>query len=540
MLIRPLLVSLLEATTMDKDLAHDLAHHQELESLRTEIHRLQKIVDVLIERAEQSITTPNSAFDVFQATVLLEDQVHSRTAELESALRKNEIISRELQCTQEKIAENARILKNILEYAPIGMSIIDATQRYILVNQAFCQIVGYEKAELMHMSPMDITHPDDKPISLHHLNGLWRNYYDAYQLEKRYLHKSGRPVWVKLSVSTIFDAQGIPVTYIGQVEDITTKRHAEENLRLAAKVFNCSNEAMMVTDQQNKIVTVNNAFSKLTGYTIADVIGQSPSMLGSGKHDRSFYENFWQQLNINGCWEGDIWNRKKSGEIFVERLSISTVLDNAGKIQNYVALFSDITAEHQAAEVIWEHANYDALTKLPNRHLFFDRLEQAKLHADRTSKAMALMFIDLDDFKAVNDSLGHQYGDDLLIQASARISQKVRESDSVARMGGDEFTIIFPAMTQTTHMTEIATQINQALASLFVLGKHEVYISASIGIAFYPQDALDTHHLIDCADKAMYCSKQQGRNTFNFYTPPMTVESINSKLNSRKHLKMQD
>ena len=502
---------------MDKDIAHNMAQHQELEHLRTEVHRLQKMVDVLIERAEQSMMTPNSAFDVFQATVLLEDQVRSRTAELEAALHNNEVISRELQYTKEKIEENQRILKNIVEYAPIGMSIIDATHRYTLVNQAFCQIVGYEKAELMHMSPMDITHPDDKPVSLHHLNGLWSSYYDTYQLEKRYLHKSGRPVWVKLTVSTIFDTQGIPNIYIGQVEDITIKRQAEENLRLAAKVFNCSNEAMMVTDQQNKIVTVNNAFSKLTGYTLADVIGQSPSILGSGKHDRSFYENFWKQLNVNGCWEGDIWNRKKTGEIFVERLSINTVFDNAGRIQNYVALFSDITAEHQAAEVIWEHANYDALTKLPNRHLFFDRLEQAKLHADRTSKVMALMFIDLDEFKAVNDNLGHQYGDDLLIQASARISQNVRESDSVARMGGDEFTIIFPAMTQTKHMVEIATHINHALASPFVLGKHEVQISASIGIAFYPQDSLDTQHLIDCADKAMYRSKQQGRNTFNFF-----------------------
>ena len=487
------------------------------EKLQSEILRLRKIVDALIERAEKPVNMPHSAFGLFQSTVLLEDQVRSRTTELESALRSNETISRELQFAKEKIEANGKILSNIVEHAPIGMSIIDTTHRYMLVNQAFCQIVGYEKEELYKLTPLDITHPEDMPVTLENLDPLLESRNDSYQIEKRYVHKSGHSVWVRLTVSTLFDSEGAPSIYIGQVEDITKKRQSEEQLRLASKVFNFSNEAMMITDHQNNIIAINPAFTKLTGYTSDDVLNRNPNVLSSGRHDAKFYKELWHKLTTEHHWEGDMWNRKKSGEIFTEWLSISGVLDDKGNVQNYVALFSDITEEKKAAEKIWEHANYDALTKLPNRRLFYDRLGQAVRSSDRTKKPLALMFLDLDHFKEVNDTLGHQAGDELLIQVANRITTKIRVSDTVARIGGDEFTAIFPEVASRSDIVKMASELNSVLAKPFLIGGNHIQISASIGIILYPQDATDINDLLSGADKAMYLSKQQGRNRFNFF-----------------------
>jgi diguanylate cyclase (GGDEF)-like protein/PAS domain S-box-containing protein len=494
-----------------------LPESEVLGKLQGEVLRLHKVVDALIERAERPGNIPNSAFGLFQATVLLEDQVRSRTTELESALRGNEAISRELQFAKEKIEASERILRNIVEFAPIGMSITDATHRYTLVNQAFCQIVGYKKEELYELTPLDITHPEDMPVSIENLEKLWESRKDSYQIEKRYVHKSGHSVWVRLTVSTSFDSEGSPSIYIGQVEDITKRRQSEEQLRLASKVFNFSNEAMMITDNQNNIIAINPAFTKLTGYASDDVLNKNPKVLSSGRHDAKFYKELWHKLTAEHHWEGEMWNRKKSGEIFTEWLSIASVLDDKGDVQNYVALFSDITEEKKASEKIWEHANYDALTKLPNRRLFYDRLGQLVRSSDRTNNPLALMFIDLDHFKEVNDTLGHQVGDELLIQVANRITSKVRVSDTVARMGGDEFTAIFPEVASRSDMVKMANELNSVLAKPFLIGGNHVQISASIGVILYPQDAIDINDLLNGADKAMYLSKQQGRNRFNFF-----------------------
>lgn len=514
---------------MRKSDRSEMTKNPEIELLILENRRLQKIIDALIEHAEKPVDTANSAFGLFQATVLLEDQVRSRTAELETALHKNELISRELQLSKEQIEKKETILKNIVEYAPIGMSIIDINQRYTLVNQAFCNIVGYDRDELYAMTPFDLIHPDDKNKSLHPLNQIWDYKDNGCPIEKRYLRKNGEDVWVSLTYSTVFDSNGIPLLYIGQVEDITQRKQAQEKLHLAAKVFSTSNEAIMITDHQNKIVSVNNAFIKLTGYTLEEVIGKDPKLLSSNKHDTNFFNKFWNTIQSYGGWEGEIWNHKKNGELYVERLSISTVHSQDGKIQNYIALFADITEERKANDQIWNHANFDPITQLPNRHLFFDRLEQAILHSIRSGKPLALMFIDLDHFKEVNDTMGHQVGDQLLVIAAEQISAKVRESDTVARLGGDEFTVIFPDMQNAKVIAKIASEINEALSQVFEIGQFKIQISASIGVAFHPQDATEQSQLIDCADKAMYLSKQQGRNRFNLFE---NIDSFDFSANS--------
>jgi diguanylate cyclase (GGDEF)-like protein/PAS domain S-box-containing protein len=502
---------------MNKSRNAQFTAQEELERLRVDNRRLQKMIAVLIERAEKPVDAPNSAFGLFQSTVFLEDQIRSRNVELELALRKNELIGRELHHSKEEIEKSEKLFRNIVEYAPIGMSIIDANYHYTLVNQAFCQILGYEREELYNMTPLDITHPEDKTQSLFHLKQLNENNCDAYQIEKRYIRKDGIVIWVSLTASTVFDSNGVPLLYIGQVEDITNKRQAQEKHRLAAKVFSSSNEAMMITNHDNNIVSINAAFTKLTGYTLDEVIGKNPKLLNSGKHDQIFYAELWRRLQLDGCWEGEIWNRKKDGELYAERLSISAVHDQNGKLQNYVALFSDITEERKKIDQIWTHANYDTVTLLPNRRYLCDRLDKAILQADQSRNSLALMFIDLDHFKEVNDNFGHQIGDQLLVLVGERITAKVRKSDTIARIGGDEFNVIFPEMISHDVIIKIAQELNNALAQPFEIDNSLIQISASIGVAFYPFDAADQAQLIDCADKAMYRSKQQGRNTFNLF-----------------------
>lgn len=485
-----------------------------LQAMQLEIARLNKVVDALIEQAEQQADGPRSDYGVFQSTVLLEDQVRLRTRELEAALQRNERISLDLQAANERIEQSEQRFRNIVEFAPIGMCILDMDLHYQLVNKAFCDIVGYDKEELASLTPFDIIHPEDLPVSRENLQRLISGASDAYHVEKRYIRKDGSVVWISLTTSLLRDAHGAPMNLIGQLQDITARIQMEEKLRLAAAVYNHSNEAMMITDAENHIVATNTAFTDLTGYEANEVLGRNPNFLSSGRQGKDFYQQLWQALATHHHWEGDVWNRKKGGELFAEWLSISVVHDDKGAVQNYVALFTDITEKKKAAEQIWEHANYDALTRLPNRRLFRDRLEQGIKQADRDSKILALFFIDLDHFKEVNDALGHQIGDELLVQVATRLADQVRASDTVARLGGDEFTAILNDISDPEDVGRVARGFVDTLAKTFhILGK-EIHISGSIGVVLYPVDARTIGDLIKGADDAMYHSKKMGRNRY--------------------------
>lgn len=492
----------------------------QVRDLQQEVVRLNKVVNALMDQVEQRSAGSDSAYGMFQATILLEDRVRTRTQELNAALQRNERISRDLQIAHEKIEQSEQLFRNIFEFAPIGLAITDKELRFQLVNRAFCDMLGYSRAELLAMSPTEFTHPDDQNASRLNMDGLMQRRIDSYQLEKRYIRKNGSILWVVVTVSTLRDANGQPTHLIGQVMDITGRRHSEEQLRLAAAVYTFSSQSMMITDAANCIVATNPAFTELTGYGAAEVQGKNPRILASGRQGQEFYEAMWSSLNASGHWEGDLWNRKRSGEIYAEWLSISVVRDDAGAVQHYVALSTDVTEKKKAAELIWEHANYDPLTRLPNRRLFRDRLGQDILKAGRSGKAMALLFIDLDRFKEVNDTLGHQVGDELLIQVSARLKAQVRSSDTVARMGGDEFTAILNDIAKPEDAGSIAQELVDVLVQPFDVLGNEVHVSGSIGVALYPFDAQNAEDLIKWADDAMYQSKNKGRNCYTYFHPP--------------------
>lgn len=291
----------------------------------------------------------------------------------------------------------------------------------------------------------------------------------------------------------------------------------EEELELASSIYQHSSEGMLITDADNNIVAVNPALEQMTGYTAAELKGKNPRILQSGRHPLEFYQRMWESLLQTGAWQGELWNRRKNGEVFVEKLSINTIYHADGTVRRWVALLSDITEQKRTEELIWRQANFDALTALPNRRMFYERLQQELKKAHRTHSSVALLFIDLDHFKEVNDTLGHDAGDALLVEAAQRITHSVREVDTVARLGGDEFTVILSAVDNPQSVERVAQTLVQQLQRVFLLAGHEALVSASIGIALYPQDAGDAENILKNADRAMYESKRQGRSCYRYF-----------------------
>ena len=300
--------------------------------------------------------------------------------------------------------------------------------------------------------------------------------------------------------------------------EVEERRRREQELRLAGAVFESAAEAIMVTDADNNIVRVNPAFTAITGYTPKEVMGRNPRLLKSGRHDTAFYAEMWETLKALGHWEGEIWNRHKDGNVFVEWLSIAKIDDEHGTGQ-YLAVFHDITHRKRAEEELHHKAHHDALTDLPNRSLFYDRLQATLNQARRYHRTFALMMVDLDRFKEVNDSLGHAAGDQLLIEAARRLVSCVRESDTVARLGGDEFSIILTEILHAQEVEQVARRAVEMMAEPYYLDAGTARISGCIGIAFYPLHGHDVAELLRNADTALYAAKEGGRNAYRVFVP---------------------
>ncbi len=295
-------------------------------------------------------------------------------------------------------------------------------------------------------------------------------------------------------------------------------RSSESSLRLAYKVIEASHDAVMITDARGIIQSVNPSFCKLTGYSMNEAIGQTPNLLSSGQHDESFYQQMWQRLQQQGYWQGEIWNRRKNGEIYPEWLSISAVRDENGAINQYAAIFSDITERKKREQKIHELAYFDELTGLANRRLFQDRLEQALANAKRHNHQLAVLFLDLDLFKRINDTLGHQAGDEALRQVAKRLQKASRAGESVARLGGDEFTMLVPECDGVHDIEKLAQRIVAQFDLPFQIQQNELVLTTSLGISIYPQHGADAGELLKFADAAMYQAKESGRNKYSIYT----------------------
>lgn len=310
-----------------------------------------------------------------------------------------------------------------------------------------------------------------------------------------------------------FDEKELHMT----IEMALYKHKAEEELRMATMVFENAMDGMTVTDAKGTILAVNNAFTKITGYTPEEAVGKNPRILKSGRQDVEFYKGFWDTLIAKGKWEGEIWNRRKNGEIYPEWTVISAVRNKQGNTTHYIGVARDTTERIRYEEKIKYQAYHDTLTGLPNRLLFYDRLSVALSNAKRNKGILAVIFLDIDGFKPINDNFGHDVGDILLQSITKRLINCIRQGDTVARIGGDEFTLILPQVTQKEEVDEIAQRLIDTLKEPYLINKNNLYITASVGISFYPDDGEDMQTLMKKADIAMYSAKEKGKNNYQFY-----------------------
>ena len=339
--------------------------------------------------------------------------------------------------------------------------------------------------------------------------------------------KSGEIFWASLSLSLSRDAQGNPTAILGYLVDITERLKAEAELRLQAAIFEYSNESIIVTDVSKRILSVNRSFTKITGYEAHETIGQLPSMLESGLHDQFFYDEMNASIADNGLWIGELWNRRKNGENFPAWMSTSAVRNQEGVITHYFSVFTDLTERKNAEQQIYRLAYHDVLTGLPNRSRLHTLLRQALLEAQRHKTHGAIMFIDLNRFKQINDSLGHAHGDILLKEVAKRLTASLRSADIISRIGGDEFVAALVNITKHEDAAVVAQKILDSLSMPIMVEGHELQISASIGISVYPDDGNDAETLIKNADIAMYRAKQgEAHDGYLFFSPDMNQRAL--------------
>ncbi|MGK7929495.1 MAG: EAL domain-containing protein [Spirulina sp.] len=425
--------------------------------------------------------------------------------------------------SRDKLAANERQLREAQHIGKMGSWELDRTTDRLIWSDEVFQIFEVSSQDLAQTYDafLELVHPSDREwVRQTYLNSLSdRTLYDCTH---RLLMPDGRIKYVRERCETDYAEDNRPQRSIGTIQDITDRFLASEKLQQAAAVFRSTLEGVVITDLQSQILDVNQAFVDITGYEREEAIGQNPSLLKSGRHDRAFYETMWQSLQERGYWRGEIWNRRKDGSVYPELLTITTVRDDLQQPRGYVGVFSDITKSKQFEEQLYKLAHHHPLTELPNRLLLNARLQHSLEQARRRQVNLAVLFIDLDRFKQINDSLGHAMGDLLLQQVADRLKQALRSTDTVAHLGGDEFVILLENTSNPREISPVAVKILELLNSTFVLRTQQIYISASIGISVYPDDSQKASELLRNADTAMYRAKKEGGNTYRFYTREMT------------------
>ncbi|MDA3907996.1 MAG: diguanylate cyclase, partial [Sulfurimonas sp.] len=404
--------------------------------------------------------------------------------------------------------------RTLFNESPIGLALTDLKGNLLDVNIAYLKLVGYTKDEILNLSYWDITPKRYKSQEEEQLKKLFKDkQYGPF--EKEYIQKDGNLVNVKLS-GCLIENGGVPYIW-SSIEDITENKRNEIALKEAALVFENTHEGIIITDINVNITRVNTQFTHITGYSSDEVIGLNPSLLQSGVHDKGFYKNIWKSIRTKDRWLGELKNRRKNGEYFANMQSFNAINDENDVVSGYVSVFSDISNRKKYEAKLLHLASHDSLTSLPNRVHFNDNLNQAIHTAKRNKSKIGILFLDLNSFKDINDTLGHEVGDHLLKEVAVRLKVCVREADTVARLGGDEFVIILEEIKNSEDAVEVSKKIIQKISEPFKTGKDTLIPSVSIGISIYPDHGENSHILVKCADKAMYVAKQKEQDKYEIF-----------------------
>ncbi len=426
------------------------------------------------------------------------------------------LAQQQLQLSEEKFAK-------AFHAAPDGLAITRQQDGMLLeVNEGFCRITGYSERHCLENSTFDL--------------GIWADLSERSRLIEQ-LKQHGVVHGFRTRLRNVngsirvCELSSHPLLISGDAclltisRDITESQLMQEKLHLAATVFESTAEGVLITDTDQRISAVNRAFTEITGYSESEAIGQTPRLLASGQHDSAFYASMWHQLTAEGHWQREISNRRKNGELYPSWLTVSAVRNKENLLTHFVAVFADISSLKHAQARLDYQAHHDPLTGLPNRTLFESRLQSALLHSEESGSLGAVLFLDLDRFKHINDSLGHPVGDLLLKGIAHRLKETLRDIDTVARLGGDEFIVLLPGLLQPSDAKAIANKLLACFSTPFEAGEHELYISPSIGSCVFPNDGTDVATLVKNADAAMYRSKAQGRNRVESYTRDLTEQA---------------
>ena len=443
---------------------------------------------------------------------------------IEKVLEKKRLIKEKESAEAELIKSNQSLQRaqklakvGSWEYYPGAAAAIWSAQEYLNFDCSPDTPPSYQKYSRY-------IHPEDKQRVERH-NALCLKSKNASDIDFRLQLSDGSIRYLHSHTEVDVDAQQHITRIFGISKDITEEVNAAAKLKQAATVFNNTAEAILITNANNHIISINSAYTNTTGYQESEVLGKNPRIINSGHHDDAFFKDLWHELLNKGQWHGEIWNRHKQGHIFPVWQSITAIKDITGKIVQFVSIFNDISARKADEKLIRYQANYDSLTGLPNRNLFLDRINVALKRAQRDNTQLALLMIDLDRFKWVNDTLGHKVGDVLLQETAKRLKSSVRDSDTVARLGGDEFIIIASELQHPLDTEMMAEKIFSAFKVPLHLGGHELLISGSIGITIFPDDGTTVETLQMNADSAMYSAKEDGRNRFHYFTPQLQAKA---------------
>ena len=414
-----------------------------------------------------------------------------------------------------------------LDAAQEGLWDWDLGSQQVFFSPGYSAMLGYAQAHFGNTRQAWQTrlHPADLRAACSRLERLLSGAERRYEATYRMRHADGSYRWIFSRGHLLVDEQGKPQRFIGTARDITQRRADEESLRQAAAVFDSTQEGVLVTDTEQRIVHVNPAFTRITGYSESEVLGQTPRLLKSGRHGMEFYQSLQQALEKRGSWSGEVWNRRKNGEIYPQWQSIRSVFDENGLTSHYVAVFSDISALKRSQSELDHMAHYDPLCQLPNRLLFSERTRQALERCQRENSHAAVLLLDLDHFKYINESFSHTFGDQLLKEVAMRLLGSLRAGMTLARLGGDEFGVLVEDNIQAAGAALLARQLIAELSQPFELQGQRISISASFGISLFPGDAENVEQVLRNADSALSKAKGSGRETYSFYSQELTEQA---------------